>query len=557
MAKTVKKQLFCMLTVSGTPLLLAFLLIAPDRVLSHGGHGNEFQGETTPATPGAIQVDAITAQRIGLKMQAVSQQPLAFSLRATGQIEAAPNRRVEVTNPVGGTVLRLYVQPGDTVNAGQPLALLSSPSLAELRVGALEKRAEAEADLQQARAEQQLAEENYRQQQQVAAAEIQQAQIAFNFAQERYDRDQELQQQGAIPRQQMLESQSQLAAARAALTKANSRLSVAEAAAQLKRAESQVTVAQSRIQLSDAIYRTRLRQLGATPNPDGTLTIFAPISGRVVDRETTLGQSAQDAGAKLMTIVDGQTVLASANIYEKDLSQVRAGQRVIVTVNGLPNRTFAGRITVIGSGVEGETRVIAVKAELINSGNVLKPGMFATLELLSEQTTAVTVIPRSALVEVQGQQQVYVQNGQRFEPVTVTLGRTVGDQVEVKQGVFPGDQLVVQGASLLFAQSLKGGRKPETDDHGRPGATSPNPSTSFVVNSAQIPLGIVLPVGLITAAGLFWSGNFWALRRVKQVNPGVSAKADDKLPPAVGLTDTIKEVPALPTPPGKSSGPVS
>jgi cobalt-zinc-cadmium efflux system membrane fusion protein len=455
---------------------------------------------------------------MGLKVQPVTQRRLSFGIQATGQIESLPSKQVEVTNPVGGTVIRLFVQPGDIVRAGQPVALLSSPNLAELRVGSLEKRAEAEADVQQAQADLQLALANYNQQQQLAAADIEQASVALRIAQERYAKDKELALAGAIPRRQMLESENQLAAARSALAKTNSRLQVLEAAAQLKRSRSQVAVALSRVNLSSATYTARLRQLGATPNPDGTVTIVAPISGIVADREVTLGQSAQDAGAKLMTIVDSQVVLATANIYEKDLNQVAKGQQVRVTVAGLPNRTFSGRITVIGSVVQGETRVVPVKAEIANSGGVLKPGMFATLELLTDQTTAaVVVIPKSALVEANGKQQVYIQNGQSFEPADVVLGRADGDLIEVKSGLFAGDNVVVQGAPMLYAQSLRGGSKPAATDSDAP----PNPEAGkdaklLAVGDTELPWWVIVPgVGAI-AVGTFFAGSFWANRRFRR-----------------------------------------
>jgi cobalt-zinc-cadmium efflux system membrane fusion protein len=147
-----------------------------------------------------------------------------------------------------------------------------------------------------------------------------------------------------------------------------------EAEAQLKRAQAAVEAAQSHLRLSDTAYQTRLSQLGTGANEKGLVTVTAPISGTVSDREVTLGQAFEDAGGKLMTIVNDSRVFATANIYEKDLDKVKTGQRAIAKVASLPNRTFSGQIAVIGSVVEGETRVVPVKAELDNAGGALKPG---------------------------------------------------------------------------------------------------------------------------------------------------------------------------------------
>src|SRR4028118_1228399 len=226
--------------VSGAILSL-ILLTAPTSVLAHGGHGNEFQGgsEATQAT-GSIQVDAQTAKRLGIKVEPINPQRLSIGIKATGQIETLPSKKVEVTAPIAGTVVELLVEPGAEVRAGQPVAVLSSPDLVELRVESQEKRAQAQADLQQAQADLTLAQQNYQRYSQIAAADIQQARTELAVAQEQYDRDQELVRGGALPRRQMLESQAHLAEAKTQLTKAASRREVLEAEAQLKRAQSAV-----------------------------------------------------------------------------------------------------------------------------------------------------------------------------------------------------------------------------------------------------------------------------------------------------------------------------
>lgn len=494
--------------ISGA-LLSLLLLTTTVKVMAHGGHGNEFQGGSQPAqSVGAIQVDTDTARRMGLKVEPVSRQRLAFGIKTTGQLESLPNQQVEVTTPVGGTVIRLLVRPGETVEAGQPVAVMTSPELAELRTTALDRRSEAIASVKQAQADLQLAQENYRQQQTIAATDVQQAQTELSFAQERFNKDRELLNSGAIPRRTFLESETKLAEARAAVAKAQSRLQVSEAAAQLKRAQSSVEVAQSRVALSGETYQTRLRQLGANPNQDGTITITAPISGTVADREATTGESGEDAGKKIMTIVNGSSVQVSANIYEKDLKQVQTGQRVRVNVNGLPDRTFEGWVSVIGAVVEGQTRVVPVKAELDNPDGMLKPGMFAELEVLTDRTAAaVLAIPKSAIVETNDKKQViFVQNGNAFQPTEVALGRESGNFVEVKNGLFDGDRVVTQRATQLYAQSLRGGAKSE-DEHGAKAESAP------ISQNGQLPWWMIIPTGGAIAVGTFFAGTYWANRR--------------------------------------------
>ena len=490
------------------------LLANPVAVFAHAGHGDEFKHDAAQPTEG-IQVDATTAQKIGIKIEPVVKKSLAIAIKATGQIEPLPNGKVKVTTPIRGTLISLLVQAGDIVEVGQVLAVLSSPELTDLRVNALEKQVDSVASVQEAIANLELAQQNYANQQQIVEAELRQAETELTIDQERYDRDRELLAQGAIAQRQLQESESKLAAARSSLSRASSRLPLLEAAAQVKKTEAILEAAQSRVALSGTAYESRLRQLDSAADPDGNVTISAPIAGTIADREATIGESVEAAGKSIMTIVDERKVLATANIYEKDINQVRIGQQVNLKVAGSPpNITFKGRVTTIGT-VVGEGRVIPVKAEISNFNGQLKSGMFAEMQVLTDKALApVLAIPSMAVVEVQGKQVVYVQNGDSFQSTEVRLGNTSGEFVEVKSGLFEGDQIVTQGAPLLFAQSLRGDPKKESDK-SQEGEKVVISSNAIVATTATI----ALPWWLFAAAGGFITVSlgaaFWLGRRSK------------------------------------------
>ncbi|MEG4851249.1 efflux RND transporter periplasmic adaptor subunit [Microcoleus sp. B5-D4] len=584
---------------SGT-LFSLILLSSPAAVFAHAGHGNEFhQSSETPQTPAAISVDAETAKRLGIKISPAARQRLDIGIKTTGQIETLPNQKVEVTAPVAGKVVELLVKPGDKVSKGQPVAVLSSSELGQLRVESLSKRAEAEADLQQAEGDLKLARENYDRQSQISAAEIAQAQTQLTavtkqyqqeqelvnnrsvvqaaqenyqrqveiaqaeiaraeteltIAKEQFDRDKELAASGAIARRTMLESQAHFAEAKAAVAKAKSRPEVikaeteikqaevdlpmrelresqgrvAEAKAQLTRAQSRrevleaenqvkrgktaVEVAQSRIRLADAAYQARLQQLGTVANDRGLVTVVAPISGTVADRFITPGESV-NAEKPLMSLLNDSRVFATANIYEKDLNQVKKGQEVRVKVANLPDRTFKGKIALIGSSVEGETRVVPVKAELDNINGELKPGLFAELEILTDKTaTNILAIPSAAVVDVSGKKTVYVQNGDAYQAVEIELGQTAGDLVEVKRGLFEGDLIVTQRAPQLYAQSLRGGGNKHSEYEEKKETSPKVPEVNF--NNLPVSLWWAGIGGGVAIASLtFTAGVLWGNRR--------------------------------------------
>jgi membrane fusion protein, heavy metal efflux system len=189
---------------------------------------------------------------------------------------------------------------------------------------------------------------------------------------------------------------------------------------------------------------------------------------------------------------------------------VKNGQKILLKVAALPNQSFEGRITQIGTSVQGETRVVPVQAEINNLNGSLKPGMFADLEVITNRTAAsILAIPTSAIVDANGKKVVYVQNGKAFQAADVTFGRTTGDLVEVKTGLFSGDMVVTQRGTQLYAQSLRGGsEKPEAEGGDKHEEEAPAKG-----NNAGFPWLFGLGGGSVLAIGTFAAGSFWGSRK--------------------------------------------
>ena len=338
-----------------------------------------------------------------------------------------------------------------------------------------------------------------------------------------------------LPFRELRDSQARVAEVQAQLSRVETRREVLEAEAQLKRAQSDLQATQSRFELSNTTYETRLQQLGTIANAKGLVTVTAPISGTVAERTVSLGQSLQDAGGKLMTIVNDTQVFATANIYEKDLNKVKIGQRVRIKVASLPNRIFEGKITRIGSLVEGQTRVVPVQAELNNAGGELKPGMFAELEVLTDLTaTAILAIPNSAIVDANGKKLVYVKNGNAFQSVEVTLGQKSGNLVEIKSGLFEKDLIVTQRAPQLYAQSLRGGGKSKEGGDAHDGHSEEKQGNSEVKDAKANSLPLLGLVGVggggVFGTAAFIAGAFWNRRRTRSRLVGEENSSTDAQP---------------------------
>jgi membrane fusion protein, heavy metal efflux system len=472
------------------------VLSLPPVVIAHVGHdhGAEFESGTSQPASG-VQVDTVTAERLGIQVEPVQRRSLNIGIQTTGEVVTQPDQMVMVNAPIDGTVVELLVQPGDQVQKGQAIARIIAPELIELRVSSQGNRIGGEAELRAAQANLTLARRNYERQVAIAGGEVTAAQRQMTQAQERFQQDQLLAEAGAIARQQLLASESNLAIARSQLTRAESRQAVLEAQAELERSQVAVEAAQAHLQLSSATYQARLQQLNSPATDQGLVTITAPITGQVAERPITLGEAVEAATTPIVSIVNGDRLRVVANVYEKDLTQITEGQSVRARVNSLSDQIFTGQVVTIGAMVDGTTRIIPITAELDNAAT-LKPGMFAELKILTDRTPeTVLTIPASALVDAEGRNLVFVQNGNAFEPVEVTLGRRDGNQVEVQNGLFEGDYVVVQGALQLYAQSLRGG-----------GETQPPAELDSLDNAGSVPNWVWGLGGLAIAFVAFFFG---------------------------------------------------
>ena len=168
-------------------ILFSTLLLTPGLLLSRssyagGGHGHGSFKENTGGNAGTVKVDATTITRLGIKVETVARQSLPIGIQATGQLEALPEKRVDVTTPLTSRVQKVLVKTGDIVNQGQAIAIVTSPELAQLRVDAFDRGNDAQGTIQQAEADLALAQDSYTQQQKISNAERSEAEAAVKSA---------------------------------------------------------------------------------------------------------------------------------------------------------------------------------------------------------------------------------------------------------------------------------------------------------------------------------------------------------------------------------------
>ena len=202
--------------------------------------------------------------------------------------------------------------------------------------------------------------------------------------------------------------------------------------------------------ISDA----QIAELDKNRTAKKTLEILAPADGFVIEKDVVQGQMV-DAGMKLYRLADLGIVWVFAQVYEQDLPYVQLGQEATVKLSSLPDREFRGRVTYVYPNVDEKTRTARVRLEFENPGYFLKPGMFVSVQILSELEPSVLLVPDSAVLRSGEKNMVFVAlPGGKFDPRTVALGpEAENDMYEVVSGLQAGERVVTSGQFMLDSES--------------------------------------------------------------------------------------------------------
>ena len=235
------------------------------------------------------------------------------------------------------------------------------------------------------------------------------------------------------------------------------RLQVAQAAAQMRKLENnyrraQQLVEQRMISANDvdqikydlenarAVYRAASLELSYT-------TITAPISGVVASRSIKSGNFVQ-INSPIIRIVDASRLEATLNVPEREIAKLKPGQAVGLAVDALPGKQFTGTVDRVAPVVDNGTGTFRVVASFPGNGE-LQPGMFSRLDINYDQRADALVVPRTALLEDGGEPAVYVVRDGKAQRTVLKLGYNDAGWVEVREGLKPGEQVVIAGKAAL------------------------------------------------------------------------------------------------------------
>lgn len=334
--------------------------------------------------------------------------------------ELAALQIVELGPKVGGRVVKLVKELGDSVRKNELLATLDADDIHKQLLEAKTAIVVARAQVERAQAD------LLRTQADFDRAEVDVARNAVEA-----NRKRPLHQQQLVTQQEMDNLDAAVALARSASRVAKTAEGVARSAVTVARA--QLTQAEARIPVLKV-------QLDST-------RILAPFAGRVNKRYLEPG-SMVAPGTPIYQLVTDDNVIARFKVPERDLGELPKGKTVTLQVEAYPKDKFEGKVVRVSPAVDVATRTVIAEAETSTQGGRLKPGMFARVDVLWSVLDDVILAPQRALVrppdDPQGTPGLYLFESGKARFVAVTTGIEQGEDVQVR-GVPAGVEVIVDG----------------------------------------------------------------------------------------------------------------
>ncbi|MBM3744374.1 MAG: efflux RND transporter periplasmic adaptor subunit [Acidobacteria bacterium] len=319
----------------------------------------------------------------------VAPQPLAASVAVTGTLVSSA--RVDVKAQTTGRVLRFDKEEGDAVAAGEAVIWVDDENC-KLAV-----------------------------QQAASAIKVAQAGLARTQVMEAHQRS-ELERARNLVRSGGITDRDLKAAE---VAEQDARAQVALAAAQLEQARAALAVAQK--QLRDAV-------------------IYSPVAGQIQNKFANPGAYVEPPTA-VFTVVDNRRMELESPVAASELAPVRAGQRVTFRVRTYLGAVFEGRVIEISPEADAATRSVKVRIRVDNSAGRLRAGMFAEGEILTGVTAQAIVVPAASVYRDDRSAKtafVFVAENHRAARRQVRIGRELEGQLEILEGLKPGDLLLAE-----------------------------------------------------------------------------------------------------------------
>ncbi len=413
----------------------------------------------------------------------VKEQDLNIEIEASGRVE--PIKSVNVSPKDPGRLIRLLVEQGDRVTAGQTLAIMenaelvtqtsqakaelkqSRASLAEGRAKINAEVAQAQARLGQLEAKLNLVQNRIPRDMEQTKAQINAAESRLQLVQERLRRNEYLVQQGAISQDAFDEVRDNSQNAQSNINELRQRLEqlqttgdseVNQIKAEIREArialEQKQLTAPDEIAALEASFEQMQMSLQRAEIQYADSIVKAPFAGIVTQRyavegayvaPSTSGSSTASASANsILALAQGLEIVAK--VPELDIGQLQPGQKVKIVADAYPEREFTGEIKRIApeAVIEENVTSFEVRVKLITGQDILRSKMNVDVTFIGKELTDSLVVPMVAIFTEDGEQGVMIpddNNKPQFQPVKT--GLYLGDQIQILEGVEANQQVFI------------------------------------------------------------------------------------------------------------------
>ena len=357
--------------------------------------------------------------------------------------DVLPDKQVAIFSKASGYIRRIPVERGDLVRAGQLLVEIEDAELQAAVEQARASVATAEAGLRVARSNTEAARAQVLNQE----ANLLRARAVQENDWRNSERLRELHARGLI---------SAMDRDNARTTAESSRAFLAAAEAQVVVARSQVETQESQVHLARAQVERERAALKIVQTNLENSRITAPFAGYVSQRNLDPGAavSAQSAGTNsssvgILVLQDIDTVKVQVEVQERDISRVRVGSTARVGVDAYPDKVFMARVTRTVHALDPRTRTMGLEMEIPNTNHLLKPGMYARVELHMATRPGALLVPGEALKFEEGKPVLYLIQDGTVGRRSVEVGVTEGTLVEVTNGLSGDESVIVEGKELV------------------------------------------------------------------------------------------------------------
>jgi membrane fusion protein (multidrug efflux system) len=390
------------------------------------------------------QAAAVPRRQIEIVVGVVTPLRKDLDVKLAYTADVLPNKQVAIFSKVSGYIKRLGAEPGDFVREGQLLVEIEAPELNAAVEQARAAVATAEANLNVARSTVEATRANAANQE----ANLVKARAVATNDGRNSARLEDLHQRGLISAMDRDNAQTNAESSRASLNAAEAQLAAAQS--QVETQKSQVLLAQSTVEGSRASLKIAQAALDNT-------RILAPFAGYISARNLYPGAavSSQAAGTAntsigILVLQDIALVKVQVEVQERHIPLVRIGSVARVSVDAYPGKRFEARATRIVHALDPRTRTLGVEMEIANRDGLLKPGMYARVELVIDHHPRALLVHGEAIFNEGETPVVFV-----VDPAGVVGKRVVatgvgeGTMVEVTKGLTGDERIIVEGKELV------------------------------------------------------------------------------------------------------------